>query len=156
MKKKSQMEIMGIAIVVIIISIVIVFFIRWGVLREPIQHKKEFAQSEIATNLVNTLLSTTSDYCKGLTFNELFQDCASTNSQICLGETQTTCVYVKGEVETVLLDTLGIWNYKYEFTVKSGDTNIIPAIGTCGDIKERKARTYPLPGGLEATLAICG
>ncbi len=75
MKKRSQMEIMGIAIVVVIISIVILFVVRWGILKEPVQHKKEFAQSEIATNLVNTMLSTTTG-CKGMTFNELFQDCA--------------------------------------------------------------------------------
>ncbi len=87
MKKRSQMEIMGIAIVVVILSIVILFVIRWSILKEPVQYKKEFAQSEIATNLVNTMLSTTTE-CNEVTFSELFQDCAE-------GLTITDCPYCK-------------------------------------------------------------
>ncbi len=165
--KKSQMEIMGIAIVVIIISIVIVFVIRFAILQKPAEHKKEFAQSEIATNLVNTLLSTTTK-CKGMTFNELFQDCFENwpdgRTDCTESGSPNSCIYLyfydaalkteTGELVDIFADTLGAWHYNYTFTVKHEGNEI--EIDKCGDIIERKAKTYLIPGSIEAILAICG
>ena len=161
MKKRSQMEIMGIAIVVIILTIIIMFVIRWGALKKPVEYKKEFAQSEIATNLVNTMLSTTTD-CKGMTFNDLFQDCDTTKTECSAGK--NTCKYAEEEVPKIFTGTLGVWKYKYEFSViRNSDPpiDVIIPIDECKDakgniIKERKTASYPLPGNLEAKLAICG
>lgn len=152
------MEIMGIAIVVIIISIVIVFVIRFAILQEPADYKKGFAQSEIATNLVNTMLSTTTD-CRGMTFNELFQDCFEEfgdGGKTDCGLSIKSCSFAKEGVELIFLRTLDEWKYEYEFTVTREDTEYeIAPDSTCVSI-ERRAKTYPLPGNLEAKLAICG
>ena|SRR3989338_192430 len=164
MKKRSQMEIMGIAIVVIMLSIIILFVVRWSILKKPADYKKEFAQSEIAANFVSTLRSTTTD-CKGMNFDELFQDCfeniESDGKTDCNGDgTGHSCTYAQTELNIILSKTLDSWGYKYQFVVTNNVNDKIK-IEKCKDaqgntIKERKTRTEYFPGGLEAKLAICG
>jgi hypothetical protein len=79
MKKKSQTEIMGLAIIIILIIVGATFVIRFIISKEPADYKKDFTHAELAINMINTFLETTSESCKKLSMTELLQDCGATS-----------------------------------------------------------------------------
>ena len=75
-KKKSQMEIMGLVIIVILITLGLFFVVRFIITKQPSEIKKSYTQTEIAANILNSLLKTTSKDCYGMDVTQLLQDCA--------------------------------------------------------------------------------
>lgn len=158
MKKKSQMEIMGIAIVVVIISLVLVFVINYAAHRKPTEYRKEYAGSQLATNVVKTLLSTTAVDCYDMTFSELFQDCVEGSSVICGDlDASDSCTFVQDRTSLILNDTLGKWAIEHEFKIEWLDQNIL--INECpGKPKSKRTKPYPIQtdiGTMTVLLYIC-
>jgi hypothetical protein len=93
--KKSQFEILGLAIVIILITLGILFVIRFVVLKEPSKLRYDYTRTEMASNMLNTLLRTDTD-CKRKSMTELFQDCASYNRIECEydGIPMNSCEYL--------------------------------------------------------------
>ena len=64
-KRKSQMEIMGLAIIILLLTLAMIFVVRFVILKGPSDIKKGFTQTELASNMVNTFLKSTSRNCRG-------------------------------------------------------------------------------------------
>ena len=157
--KLAQTEIIGLAIVVILVILGMAFVTRFKMTEEPAQHKKEFTQAELATNMLNTFLRTTSDDCSEYSMTELLQDCGENPDHfICVGDTVRSCDYVKQEAQKIFDETLGKWNINYEFKVFHEEENPILTLGqVCSGNK--KSKTFPVPTNsrtLLVKLDICG
>jgi hypothetical protein len=83
--KKAQFEIMGLAVVVILISLIILFVVRYIVLQEPKEIRKEYSDFDISYSFINALMNTNIPACNDVTFTELFKDCDSSNIINCGG-----------------------------------------------------------------------
>jgi hypothetical protein len=155
--KKSQMEIMGLAIVVILITLAMAFVIRFGVLNKPADFKESFTQTELASNMVNTFLKTTSQDCSGLSMTELLQDCAQ-NQVIYCKNTIPSCEYALDTADKIFKRTLDTWNLAYEFQVYLEEQNPIFKLGnTCPGNKKSKLFSIPTSArSLNVKLDICG
>ncbi len=159
--KSGQMEIMGLAIIVILVSIGMLFAIRFVVLREPTEYKKEFTQTELASNMLSTLLKTNSPdtACNGLSFEELYQNCAKyydlPASQLDCGVVNS-CEYIKDKItDPILTETLDRWNIGYELTAWFNDPSDLlkynpgsnemsfKSGGSCSGAKKHKE--FPIP-----------
>lgn len=108
------MEIMGLAFVVILISLGLLFYVRFQSAKTPSKVKETFTASQKAANLLNSLLKTNT-YCAGATITQLLQDCAEnklTSNQIsCSG--LTSCSFASYTMNDILDKTLKEWQNDY-------------------------------------------
>lgn len=154
--KKSQAEIVGLVIIVLLITIGLLFVVKFVVLKEPSDVKKTFVHSELASNMVKVLLETTTD-CKESSVKELFQDCAAFKRIDCEGV--DSCEKVNYTIGIILTNTLEKWNKQYEFSVDIPGNDPISSYGSCAPKADRESATYPIPtdrGTLFIQLDICG
>ena len=116
------MEIMGLAIVVVLIVLGMLFAIRFFINREPAEFKSRFTHKQLAQNTVTAFLNTNTSSCHGMSITELLQDCGQSKSVICedVGATGS-CEYVRDTAGLILSQTLVQWNIDYNFKVYFSD-----------------------------------
>ena len=160
--RKGQLEMMGLAVVVILISIAMLFAIRFVVLKEPAQYKKEYTNTQLAANMLSALLRTTINECTDLEFRELYKDCAKSypdRGSITCDTSEDSCGYIKRKTGEILNSTLGKWHKDFEFNARTNAYSVF-RIGGCTGAKKSKAFPTPVdPSGavtLYVTLDICG
>ena len=73
--KKSQMEMMGIAIIVVLLAFGLLFVIRFVLKEDRPETKESFIESKLASSVMDTLLKTTATECRGFSLGELIKDC---------------------------------------------------------------------------------
>ena len=160
--KKSQMEIMGLAVIVILISLGILFIIQFTVNKEPSSIKKTFTQTQLASNLLSSILRTTTIDCFGNSVNNLFKDCAenynSPNTQLKCQNNQRSCDYLKSTISLIFDSTLTAWgNQSYSFEARiPGQVILKNTNGRCTGEKESKQNYIQTDAGtLTLIMDIC-
>ena len=151
------MEILGLAIVVMLILVATIFVVRFLVLKTPTDYRKGFISAELASNMLNTLLKTAAKDCSQLTMTELLQDCAQGKGVIC-GNGQDSCQFVESTSRDIFKKTFDKWNMKYEFMAYV-DINLplIKVGNRC--TAEKKSKVFPIPISrttMYTQLDICG
>lgn len=166
------MEILGLAFIVILISLGLLLYVTFQATKQPSQVKKTFTDSQKGANLLNTMLKTNT-YCSGgATITQLLQDCGekrlSPSQQIdCYG--MPSCSYVSYTIqEQILNKTLSEWEDDYFLKVclwntmagqcyPGEDLFTIPSGGReCPGEKESAQQFIPINGGLlKIWLDIC-
>jgi hypothetical protein len=120
---KAQLEIMGLVVVVILVSLGFLFALQFVVLEAPENARETFTREQIAQNTLHTLVLTTTT-CQGLDMTELIQDCFDSLSDLdCSGK--TSCEFISVTTSTILNDTLKSWNKNYDFTLTRGERALI-------------------------------
>ena len=171
--RKAQMEIMGLAIIVVIIIFGILLSL---IFFKPADSslKTDVTDSTLASNMLSMILKTTLD-CKDLELESLLQDCAegASNKEYCNVNDRDPCAKVEGIIRDDLLKkTLDVWKKQYTFraaVIGSGglmditNTPIVNGKPSC-DIGSKKypsiiseAYRIPLKDGrtMEITMVIC-
>lgn len=125
--KKSQTELLGFAIVVLLIAVGMLFVIGFIVLDEKTNTRAAYLYKQTATNLNDALLETTTT-CRQLTVRELYLACMEdTNNanDICPPvdftiptNTVPACRYLQGFISERLNETLGVLGYDYRYTYR--------------------------------------
>lgn len=158
MMKKAQIEIIGLMIAVILILALIFFAAKYSTSKDTLNYKQEFVQAEMASNMLNALLSSTSRDCNNLSISELLQECSNELSSIRCAGSMGPCDYVKQEAMEIFGKTLAEWKVNYEFKAFKNEENPIISLGSkCG--ANKKSKLFPIPsnsGILFVKLDICG
>ncbi len=104
------MEIVGLALIVVLIGLVLLFAVQYAFKKQPqtIQKAKE---KTTADNFISSMLKTNT-LCLKRTIGELIQDCALARSTDC-GNGQDSCAYSKTTIQFLLENTLKKWNKQY-------------------------------------------
>ena len=151
------MEILGLAIVVVLILVATIFVVRFLVVKSPTEYRKGFVSAELASNMLSTFLKTASEDCSQLTMTELLQDCAQSRSITC-NDGQNSCAYAESTAKPIFDGTFGKWNIKYEFLAYTDANSPLIKMGArC--IGEKRSKLFPIPinsGTMYVKLDICG
>jgi hypothetical protein len=174
--KKAQTEMLGIAIVVILISIGILFIVA-NSLRSSgqVSQKQQFSEKQLSANILGSMLSTSTN-CQKDRISTVLIDCGNGVPRDCGGEsiagvaigyTNEPCVYLNQLLTVMLNETLGKWNKKYQFLAyknpNSPEINITNRIDEClsgqgeGFKYLQKSSYYLplLPGLMTVELGLC-
>ena len=159
--KKAQTEIIGLAIIVILVILGMTFVIKFLMDKPPVETKKEFTQAELASNMLDAFLETTAreNNCK-FTMSQLLQNCGQGGGITC--NNKDSCEYARDAVNEIFEEkTLGkVWNIPYEFKVfysNDENDNLFQPIGkACAGNKKSKSYIIPTTKGpLTVKLDIC-
>lgn len=158
MTRKSQIDLAGFMVVILIVAIAIVLIIRLMAQNENNGYNKEFAQAETASNMLSAFLASTSRDCNNLSMTELLQDCSQDLNGIKCAGNMNTCDYAEQEAKEIFGKTLEEWKVDYEFKAFKDEKNPVITFGKkCG--ANKKSKMFPLPtnsGNLYVKLDICG
>ena len=137
------MEILGLAIVVVLVLIATTFVVRFVVLNGPTDYRKGFVSSELASNIINTLLKTSAKECSQLSMTELLQDCSQQTGLVC-SNGENSCKYVNSTAKEVFAKTFDKWKMNYEFLAYTENEKPFISLGKpCK--AEKKSKLYPVP-----------
>jgi hypothetical protein len=130
--RRGQFEIMGLAIIVVIIAFAILLSLRFIKPSQTTDLKKDVTDSTLASNTLTVILKTTLD-CKDIDLKSLLQDCAEgvTNKEYCTPDDNDPCGKVKDIInKSILQKTLDVWKKDYTFsaTVVGASQPIFPPI----------------------------
>ncbi|MFH1174708.1 MAG: hypothetical protein V1725_06235 [archaeon] len=158
---KAQMEIMGLAVIVVLIALGIFIFIglsaRFGEVNQIVK-PEAYNDERLATTYVDALLRTSVPSCHALHVDELLRDCAL-NNRTCgaLG----SCELVQLVIENVTNATLDVWgkNYSLNVTYPLGTKGISfskgpPCVRRYG-VEPYTVRLHPFPGDVLVELSLC-
>lgn len=155
--RKSQMEILGLAIVIVLILVATIFVVRFLVLKSPTEYRKGFVSSELASNMLNTFLKTAAKDCSQLTITELLQDCSQAKSITC-DNGEDSCKHTELIAKSVFEQTLDKWNMQYEFLAYIDPKSPLIKLGKACKA-EKRSKIFPIPistATMYTKLDICG
>ena len=170
--RKGQMEMMGLAIIIILLSLVFLFVVRFVIMKEPSTYKQDIRESQLAINFLNTLLETNAPDCSNTAFSTLFQDCASNYVEGGMGGNipcnlgRHSCEYIRSSMALLFDKTFDEWRINYTFMLYTDpespeNSQLFESddfTGECsGDSWRVKTQPLPLdpPDNLYLSLYIC-
>lgn len=119
--KKAQVEMIGIALVIVLLILGLGFFLSRSLAPSDDLHGT-YVRKQLSQNTLDVLIKTVTD-CRGLDFVTLFEDCG--NNDFAGGSIQCaghgSCGYIHGKIDYILNQTLAVRKFPYVFVVYKGD-----------------------------------
>jgi len=140
------MVIMGLALIVILMSLGILFVIRFVVMKPKSEVRDSYTQTQTAQNILSAIMKT-STQCKSTvsyTVSDLLKSCARGQNIIC-SDGNNSCEYVNNTIEYILNETLVVWSMKFNFTAFANGKYIsLIEFGNATSF-DKEAKVIPLP-----------
>ncbi|MBW2981367.1 hypothetical protein KY343_00675 [Candidatus Woesearchaeota archaeon] len=113
-RKKSQVEIMGLIIIVILVAVALIFVLQFMITRKA-PAIKTYSQAEIAENMLTALRYTTTE-CNSLIISELLKKCVEEEIGFCPNG-DDYCDFVETKTDYLFSQTLEKWNRPYKLSI---------------------------------------
>ena len=152
------MEILGLAVVVVLLLVATTFVVRFLLFKPPADVRKGFVVSQLAKNMVDTFLNTAAVGCSQLTMTELLQDCAESKTVSC-DDGRKSCDFVDFTAKFIFNETLNKWNMRYQFLAYVDAKNPLIKIGEECKGQKLSSNPWAIPirtGNMYAILDLCG
>jgi len=157
MRRKGQMEIMGLAFIVVIVTLGLLFTLLFFLTKAESNALPQSRLEILSANWINTFLGTTTD-CSQQTVRELLIECArSGSSSLFCGDTDA-CSKVQQVMDITRQSTLDKWNLQYYLKATGpDDVGAISAGSPCKGKQVLGTQAIPAFGfDLSMDLALCG
>ncbi len=145
-RKRAQTEILGLAVVVLVIAFAALFSLRFFINRGEDSTREDYLVREMGAKFLTAFFKTTTE-CRHLSMTELYQDCASSASAagdiVCGGK--GSCEFIQDETEAALRSVLERYNRKrYSFNATTPSKRLVSA-GNMGNCRSYKSSIYAIP-----------
>jgi hypothetical protein len=127
-RKKGQIEIMGLMIVVVILSLLLLFVIKVVFTAKQVDYTQDYETNKLVESFVNTLFQTTAACTGDVTIQELLLDCARyphTGGSITCNDDdeyapdyRQSCAFANDKIAYILENSVDQWGFAdtgYEF-----------------------------------------
>ncbi len=153
--KKAQTEIIGLAVIVLLVSIAILFALQFIIMKQPTDITKEYTYKELAANTLSTALKTTTD-CNNMQLDQIVTSCILGESTLPCSPYQNPCIYATEVFNEIFDNTLEKWNMNYYLLISGTQSSPQITIGTpCTGETTPSSPCCPLPNSIMAKLDIC-
>jgi hypothetical protein len=125
---KGQLEIMGLAIIIILFVIGVIFALNSLINKEAFTLKREFTQTQLTSNFGISLLQASTLDCRDATIQELIADCAEYyhfGGFITCENGQKSCAYVNDTMTYILNETLQQWVVPYHISLELNEGTLL-------------------------------
>ncbi len=147
MKKRSQMELIGIALIVVLLIFVLFYFISRNI-RESNSLSDSYMSTEMAQNLLNSMFK--AEAATTISLADCIRNIVDTDNKCMDTSTSTSLDYTTKVVTVILKETLGTQKKRYAFSITIDGSNIesnidstefIPITSSepCGRLDEKEA-----------------
>ncbi|MEK6808570.1 MAG: hypothetical protein AABY14_02695 [Nanoarchaeota archaeon] len=184
-RKNAQLaDVLGISVIIVIVLIFLTFYLRTEIFQKPSTPQKEYITSQYANDVIDVLLRTNSEKCKGepgLSFKELIQECEGDVEDGKIDEyceeteDNAICTYAEQQITNILdsylKDVVGMDYYFQVCTVLNCEGDSVLEWKEIGRNEEnfeigtscpasKRSKTYQLPstrsgGNIFIKLDIC-
>jgi hypothetical protein len=113
MRKKGQIEMFGLAVIVILISLGFFIFVSFKSQQKPDNPQKEFTNDKMANDFVLSILDVSVKDCEEYSVKDLIIDCSRDHRLRCNG--QNSCIAVNESVNIMLNQTFMTRAMKFRF-----------------------------------------
>lgn len=169
-KRKGQLEVVGLVVIVLIVTLAMLFYITFSVNKEkhsPRSIYEEFRDTELDNGFIDAFLSTTA--CRDIQMRHLIVDCARQNNVLCSGH-GTSCQHLNEALVSIKNDTLDVWGLAYwieidfkesmtafggSSTLRFNTTGCSPTTIGQSAPALTKIPLYPDPRDVVVTMGIC-
>jgi len=142
-KNKAQMEIMGLAIIVVLLVVGMLFAVKYVLFKPQTDYRGEYTKTQLAANLLNSIINTNTE-CNQITISGLLQDAARNQPLINCGDIGLSDIYVAIVINDILNQTLNNSKMDYYFDASTTSKTVV-RIGTRDDNRVRETKVQPLP-----------
>jgi hypothetical protein len=117
------MEIMGLAIIIILVTLGLFFIIFFMSNNSDVDNlEDEYADSQLSANLLNSMLQMTAIDCNNKQIKSLFRDCALNEKIIC-NNGMRSCEYLNHTLGKIINKTLVEWRRDFYFVADGTSSN---------------------------------
>lgn len=158
---KGQVEIVGLLVIVLLISLMLLFAVRVVFFKEQTNELADFKDNQLVSSFTATLLRTTAEGCSNKQdIEEVITLTARNPSYICRDSGINGIDYLDQIISLYLRSILGNEKIPYQYliyTSEFGGQSIIINI-TSENLSKTSATTdiFPIPGGIFAQLCVHG
>jgi len=153
---RSQMEIFGLVIIVLLVSIALLFAV-FVLTRPAEQQVARTTESIVAANFLNTMFSTSAIGCGKRTVRDLVQDCAVSGVNAARCENgMSTCVFAEKIIAHMLNTTMGRWGKTYQFEIEGPPSveRLSVMSGQCRGEVQAASRPEKVRAGFDITVTL--
>ncbi len=152
-KKQAQIEVIGLAVIVILLALGLFFVVSFKIQTIPEPVRQEFTTNQLADSFVTSLVKTDTP-CGPV--KSLLQDAAVHRSLQC--ENMDSRSYMEGVLEDMLEGTLGSWGWGYNLSIPRAGIELLKDDCTSDKPKQGTAyqpiSAYPY-GDIDIFLDVC-
>lgn len=151
----AQMEIMGLALIVVLVAVGLLFLIALNIGKKPAKELSRYEQTKMANSFVLAFLKTSA--CN-VSIENVVYDCFTTKTLNC-PRFMDSCEFLKNTTDIILNRTIKQWGYMYNLSFIGNSKTISVVYKGCNKTREapgiQPLPLYPYPGNVIVRLELC-